>query len=1416
MPSSGTRRVSSSRATSLPPSSAAFSPSSPIPLLLHSRLYPKQSASKKTKATAFSIFSDEEIDIDPETAARRQEFQDAFIQTYPTDSQLDTQPLRTSQPSQSSANFPFTLNSQQTDSTLSRPRTVKKLQASFWIDGGCADRSGASAFLCYHGNHCHFQADKIQGTTTNNVAEFNALLKILRFAMEKKYTRIMITADSMLVVKFLRGTVTSFRENLLPIVTLIRPLLAEFEAIYVSHIHAHRDLFLENGVADALCSWAIKFDSSFEYSACMDKGTPHNCTVPTLAYKLKLKSKSRSPIACVYCHSTHTGACPLKRFMLSSFAAKDTCQCCLSPLHATDCPLQSSAQYKPVRSHFTPEQLPSASEADADRVAAFIAQDLDALHFPNNCSRKQFLDYYFTVVLSLDLAASTTEVKAAVTAAGLWRKNYYFVGDCIRRSKARTDKNVRTTGTNLYSPLENPSITTAKRVIRVANMLPNARVSDVSKALRTGAPTPLSADIKSKLQECYPQASPDEDFPFEQCPLANFVCNRDVLARIIMSRSPRSHPGFAGISFDILQHYCRWTYKKEDPECPDYRWDVLCRLISKIMSGNASHLSEFLLDVMGAFFNKNAENVDAPFALRNLGIEESLMRISAALVFDEVIPDAVKKGKLDIFDLGVGTKSGAEIFGRLGALFARSGSPTAVFDIVKAFNHLRRKDIFAAMVDLDNPLFSAFMSFLFSRISKVTFKCPLTGETFIAWLTKGIHQGNPLSVFIFCLTIAYILRDFRAQHPEVIVASFVDDFLFTIRNGDIDAFPATLEKLLRLFRSHGLRFDLSDSAKSSVYSKAPLPLHVATGIQRLEMRCQNDGIKPCKIPYGSTSFCQSFADKALIKLQGRFALFKDLFPALIKLDRERKRPSHRNFEHFLNLIRLSFLSMPIYVLRTLPPSFCVAYRQASSQMALQLIQNVLPPFVELPPSPVPNLEEYPDFTLLSRRIMQLPLSMGGLSLRIPESIGDIAYAASATDSLPVLTLAAVRLRFPFSYNLIPELVDTRRRIQAEVPAVDSNFWMKIEDPQDLDYKDEPLQHTITSLKNKAEIASIATLLKPWPMHFHAFSARVDKGQEHVSWPFNPKSRSALGLGMLTDDEFSRAISLAIFHPVVAPRTCACGQPIDPAALHLLRCHFNHYGNLHDRVKYAVASRLRSFMQDEVAAFSVLTEQPMRSHFALRNPDRPGGVERFADLIVSMHSELQQEPLACDFVSCMSHGNASYQDCFTEKSRLKRKIYSTYTVPANALFPLPFGRTNVLSQDVFDFCSLIGRYLPKHVRADEKLRASFSRAIYVGVSQTFNLSLRRLQLSATQDRLISSFPLASLSAPYVAVPRTRPVANFRRPVLTKASLFDRLAAALASQSLDARVALTPSGALRRVSSVSEAVGGDMVVFESGGG
>ena len=94
----------------------------------------------------------------------------------------------------------------------------------------------------------------------------------------------------------------------------------------------------------------------------------------------------------------------------------------------------------------------------------------------------------------------------------------------------------------------------------------------------------------------------------------------------------------------------------------------------------------------------------------------------------------------------------------------------------------------------------------------------MTRETFVTTLKKGIHQGNPLSVFIFCLTIAYILKDFRAAHPSALVTTFVDDIQLIMHRDAIERFPETLARFLSIFSSHGLRFDLSNTAKSSVYS----------------------------------------------------------------------------------------------------------------------------------------------------------------------------------------------------------------------------------------------------------------------------------------------------------------------------------------------------------------------------------------------------------------------------------------------------------------------------------------------------------------------------------------------------------------------------------------------------------------------
>jgi hypothetical protein len=264
--------------------------------------------------------------------------------------------------------------------------------------------------------------------------------------------------------------------------------------------------------------------------------------------------------------------------------------------------------------------------------------------------------------------------------------------------------------------------------------------------------------------------------------------------------------------------------------------------------------------------------------------------------------------------------------------------------------------------------------------------------------------------------------------------------------------------------------------------------------------------------------------------------------------------------------------------------------------------------------------------------------------------------------------------------------------------------------------------------------------------------------------------------MLPDAEFRRAISIAIMQPIMAPRTCACGQPIDPAGFHLLHCHYNHYTSLHNNVKDSVAARLRSFLRPDAAQFSVLIEQPMHNHYALKNATAPPTSTVIADLIISMHADLQQTPIACDFVSCLPRQTRSFQSELREKARVKIRKYNAYAYPRQGFFPLPFGRTNILSQDIFDFCSRINSFLPPSLKAEQKLRATFSRSIYSGTARLFNFALRRLQIAAPQRVSDATIPFSSLLLPHRSTMTRRRVAP-RRNAFTQPELLERLALAL---------------------------------------
>ncbi len=131
------------------------------------------------------------------------------------------------------------------------------------------------------------------------------------------------------------------------------------------------------------------------------------------------------------------------------------------------------------------------------------------------------------------------------------------------------------------------------------------------------------------------------------------------------------------------------------------------------------------------------------------------------------------------------------------------------------------------------------------------------------------------------------------------------------------------------------------------------------------------------------------------------------------------------------------------------------------------------------------------------------------------------------------------------------------------------------------------------------------------------------------------------------------------------------------------------------------------------------------------------------------------------------------------------------VPANCFYPLPFGRTNVLSEDMLSFCSRIANLGTSFQTAcvlKDKLRATISRSIYSGVARMLNLALRRLQLSTTRKCAIAAISHSSLLSPFALDPHTRVSRRKARwESFSNSSLVANLAAALADPSQSASAA-----------------------------
>lgn len=90
------------------------------------------------------------------------------------------------------------------------------------------------------------------GQATNNVAEYQALLHALRWALNQGATRIAVFSDSELVVRQIEGRYRVKHPDLRPLYDEARGLLARFAEVLVEHVPRE-----ENREADRLANQAL-------------------------------------------------------------------------------------------------------------------------------------------------------------------------------------------------------------------------------------------------------------------------------------------------------------------------------------------------------------------------------------------------------------------------------------------------------------------------------------------------------------------------------------------------------------------------------------------------------------------------------------------------------------------------------------------------------------------------------------------------------------------------------------------------------------------------------------------------------------------------------------------------------------------------------------------------------------------------------------------------------------------------------------------------------------------------------------------------------------------------------------------------------------------------------------------------------
>lgn len=128
-------------------------------------------------------------------------------------------------------------------------------------DGACRGnpgRGGAGAVIADEADHILWEGKEYLGHTTNNVAEYKALILGLKGALAEGYEHLDVYLDSELLANQINGSYKVKNENLKILMREVRSLLSSFKSVQVKHV-----LRCHNAQADKLANLAIDEHEKF-------------------------------------------------------------------------------------------------------------------------------------------------------------------------------------------------------------------------------------------------------------------------------------------------------------------------------------------------------------------------------------------------------------------------------------------------------------------------------------------------------------------------------------------------------------------------------------------------------------------------------------------------------------------------------------------------------------------------------------------------------------------------------------------------------------------------------------------------------------------------------------------------------------------------------------------------------------------------------------------------------------------------------------------------------------------------------------------------------------------------------------------------------------------------------------------------